>query len=42
MKRFQIFLGLWSLVWVGYAQAQTPLADASATSSLISVTFRAQ
>ena len=36
MKRFQIFLGLWSLVWVGYAQAQTPLADASATSSLIS------
>ena len=36
MKRFQIFLGLWSLVWVGYAQAQTSLSDASATSSLIS------
>lgn len=36
MKRFQIFLGLWSLVWVGYTQAQVSPTDASVTSSLIS------
>lgn len=36
MKRFQILLGLWSLIWVGYTQAEISSTDASTTASLVS------